>query len=362
MFNVKRNFYLLSALCIFAYIYLVADIVAENYSKAFPPVSHQTPESYTQSHSESYTESSLPLSASSEINVVQNNVVNDQYAKKLYVYKNSILPYNEHKTSDYIQETLFIGDSNTEGLYAYGYLPLQSVLGKRSMAIQEVLTNRYVWFKGFESPLTAVEAAKLLCPRRIIINFGTNNAAGTSTDSFISEYKTVIEHLSEACPDSDIIVAAVLPVSYYRENYNIKQSTIDGFNIALAKLCSEMGYKFLDYSEAFRNPDNGYMYKSCVASDGIHLTQKGYKMLLEYIDNHQFVTNDTRPEKAYIPIRCEYKQSLQAEDAAAVPDGAENDVTPDSSSSEEHNSSKNLSDSSDLDNINSEKIIYDPFL
>ncbi len=356
MFCSRKGFCFIVSVCTVIYIYLVNTTIEHRYN-VYTPQSTPVPESA------SCTESSYTAIASDHIKEentpVQNVQAPDKYREKLLVFNNSILPYNEHKSPVYIEETLFIGDSNTEGLYAYGYLPLQNVLGKRSMGIQQVLTDRYVWFKGFEKPVTAVEAAKLLYPRRIIINFGTNNVAGTSSAEFISCYKSVISELTANCPYSDIIVAAVLPVGYYRENYNIKQSSVDSFNIALAKMCSEFKIKFLDYSEIFRNPDNGYMYADCVADDGIHLTQKGYKMLLEYVDSHQFVTGDNRPQNCDIPQRCE-QRTYQC--IADVSDSADS-IQADESSSEKYSSEKSTSDiSSDAGNINSEKIIYDPFI
>ena len=357
MFCQKKNIYLVVSVCAFIYLQLIASSVAQKHSVYIPHSCAVSEAADSKENGFAQTDSDI---TSSENKPVQNVTVPDKYREKLLVYKNSILPYNEHKSNVYIEETLFIGDSNTEGLYAYGYLPLQNVLGKRSMGIQQVLTDRYVWFKGYESPLTVIEAARLLCPRRIIINFGTNNAAGTSSEEFIACYKSVISQLAANCPYSDIIVAAVLPIGYHRENYSIKQYSVDSFNIALAAMCGEYGIKFLDYSEIFRNPDNGYMLTGCVADDGIHLTQKGYKMLLEYVDSHQFTTDDIRPQKRDIPQRCIQYNPCISNTAADI--HAES-ISADKSTPTDYNSDKTTSGtSSDAVNINSEKIIYDPFL
>lgn len=319
----------------------------------------------------------------------------DIYLTELSQYSDIIIPYTADKSDSYMEETLFIGDSNTAGLASFGYLPLQNVIGKKSMGIQSVTSQSFVWFKGYGQPLTITKAVGLLKPRRIIINFGTNNTVGTTATEFKSMYLKALNAINRAYPYCDIIIAAVLPVGYYRENYNITQQTVDSFNVVLAQICSEYGYRFLDYTEVFKD-SSGYMTKSCVASDGIHLNDKGYRLLLEYINDHQYITKDCRPDTDNIPVRISVPQANEQQAVAAEIEGIadESDVssnlsfdyaaegnTDDTNNSTDNTdgntdmSSETLSpdgtennnviisdSSSDLDNTNSEKTIYDPFL
>lgn len=201
-------------------------------------------------------------------------------------YSDVILPYGCFD-ENYLNSTVFIGDSNTEGLSVYGYMPAENVLGKRSMTVGQVLDTRFVAIDS-GTDVTAIDAAKLLSPQRIVVNLGTNNTDGTSLQEFVSQYRNVITALKTACPDSDIIIAAILPVGYYRENRSIKQSTIDSFNEALAQLCRDDGASFLNYTEVFKG-ENGYMNTEYVSADGIHLNSKGYSLLLDYVKTHQLV-------------------------------------------------------------------------
>ena len=297
-------------------------------------------------------------------------------------YCDIILPYSADKQDNYLSDTLFIGDSNTAGLSSFGYLPLQNVLGKKSMGIQGVTGNSFVWFSGYTHPVTIVQSVKLLKPRRIIINFGTNNTVGTTAKEFKSMYLKALNAIKRAYPYCDIIVAAVLPVGYYRENYSITQHTIDSFNIVLAEICREQGYRLLDYTEVFKDKENGYMLSDCVASDGIHLNNKGYHLLLEYINDHQYITKDIRPDTGNIPkqIKAPVNDVTAAVAEAEVLQGnSVSHMQENHSSSHTEMSDAFLSDteqteqsdptndnssgsSSDLDIINSEKIIYDPFM
>ena len=59
-------------------------------------------------------------------------------------------------------------------------------------------------------------------------------------------------------PYADIIINAVPPVDKLRRNTGITMQTIDAFNQALAELASELGYHFLNSSEALKDPETGF--------------------------------------------------------------------------------------------------------
>lgn len=394
MFFYKKAFYIISIASIALNFLLLTVVVSGKINDLMinQPQSSYLTEDNLSAESESSSASVQDSGSLSGLSSAQNNYDKNIYMTEIAKYPDIVIPYSADKDSRYLEDTLFIGDSNTAGLASFGYMPLQNVLGKKSMGIQGVISNSFVWFKGYSQPVNIVKAVKLLKPRRIIINFGTNNTLGITANEFKSMYKKALYAIEHSYPHCDIIVAAVLPVGYRRENYNIKQQTIDNFNVVLAQLCSENGYHFLDYSEAFKDTDTGYMQKNCVASDGVHLNDKGYRLLLEYINDHQLHTKDRRPDTKNIPVRTAAPQSAAelpqaaAADVFDMPDDKSNidnsqsildnnndkSLSSGSNSRPAENSDKsnsdsseydNLSDSSsDLGNIKDEKIIYDPFL
>ena len=227
----------------------------------------------------------------------------DQYLKLIKEYDDVVIPESNTEDRNYFRETLFVGDSNTEGLATYNHLSLQYVLGMTGMPIQAVTTNKCMWFVGYEEPVTIPTAVGMLKPRRIIINFGTNNAGGTETTDFIYYYNNVLDTIEKAYPYADIIVSAVLPVAKERDYPNITMQDIDEFNIALAEMCRERGLNFLNTAELFKDPENGFMKPEYIAKDGIHLSSDGYKAFLEYVGSHKHVEPDNRPARGTIPTR-----------------------------------------------------------
>ena len=227
-----------------------------------------------------------------------------EYIKKMSEYSSVIIPASDIDDEDYLKETLFIGDSNTEGISAYGFLPLQYVLGSTGMPIQGVTKTRCIYFYGYDQPVTMATAVGMLKPRRVILSFGTNNAGGTTTKDFIKNYETAIAAIKKSYPHCDIIVESILPVKKNRSYPDIKKEDIDEFNLALAKMCKDKGYMFLNSAEIFKGKD-GDAKNKYFSNDGIHMNTDGYKALLEYVENHKYITKDSRPRRGQIPQRRE---------------------------------------------------------
>ncbi|MEG2192698.1 MAG: GDSL-type esterase/lipase family protein, partial [Oscillospiraceae bacterium] len=195
----------------------------------------------------------------------------DEYAEKMKKFSDVILPVNQENDAKYFRETLFVGDSNTEGISTYGHLSLQYVCGMTGMAIEGVTSNECIWFVGYDKPVTMPTAVGMLKPRRVIVNFGTNNVGGTKTTDFIAAYKRALKAINKSYPYADIIVSAILPVAKVRSYPNMTMQDIDEFNLALAEMCQDENYKFLNTSEVFKDEKSGFMKKGLSASDGVHL-------------------------------------------------------------------------------------------
>jgi len=218
------------------------------------------------------------------------------YDGEITNYIDVILPLNSPNAA-YIDETVFVGDSNTEGLGAFGHLYTSNVLGKHSMDIQGVSSDPYIQVvednpeteEDESQYITMIQALANKQPKRIIINFGTNNAGSHAVaDSFKATYADTLAQIQSVCPNTQIVVAAVLPVARERDYPKIKQDKIDEFNIALAQLCREKGFGFLHYPEVFKDSDTGYMNTDYVSADGVHLNGDGYRLLLDYASKHQY--------------------------------------------------------------------------
>lgn len=211
-------------------------------------------------------------------------------------YDGIILSETEDAGEEYVNETLFLGDSNSVRYMNYKFTTLDNTLAVVGMGIQSVDTMKCVKFEGMTNMVNMVEAVKIMQPRRIIINFGTNNATGMSTEDFIKKYRDVLDKIHNAYEYADIIIGAIPPFAKNTQYKSISMTSIDSFNAALADLAEEKGYKFLNSSEVMKDEKTGYIKSGFTVNDGIHISEAGLKTLFEYIRTHAYITEDTRPK------------------------------------------------------------------
>lgn len=204
--------------------------------------------------------------------------------------------------TDYLNNTLFLGDSNTVRLYNNGLISLQQFCAKEGIGTQVALSEGIVTFKKDSSHYTIPQAVAMMKPRRVVMTFGTNDT-GMEVSDFIAHYTALIQAIQQSYPYTDIIVNTVPPVPADHSNYpHMDQAKIDDFNMALLDLCEQLGVRFLNSAEALKGSD-GYGIADYYTSGDIHLKSAGLKAVLNYLRTHALQTEDRRPDTNNIPTR-----------------------------------------------------------
>lgn len=243
--------------------------------------------------------------------------------------------------TDYLNNTLFLGDSNTVRLYNNGLISLQQFCAKEGIGTQVALSEGIVTFKRDPNHYTIPQAVAMMKPRRVVMTFGTNDT-GMEVPDFIAHYTALIQAIQQSYPYTDIIVNTVPPVPADHSNYpHMDQAKIDDFNMALLALCEQLGVRFLNSAEALKGSD-GYGIADYYTSGDIHLKSAGLKAVLNYLRTHALQTEDRRPDTNNIPTRTmEYvsnpSSAVAAPSSEAVSSSesqAESASSPESSSSE----------------------------
>lgn len=204
----------------------------------------------------------------------------------------------------YVNETLFLGDSNTARYMMYAdetgqaFTTQANNIGVVSMGVQSISTLKCEQFKGMSQMYTMPDAVAMLKPRRIVICFGTNNLSGSSTDatSFISTYLKGLQAIQDAWPYADLIVSAIPPLDKQRENTNLTMTQVDAYNEALFAMCKENGFYFLNSAEVLKDPATGWARKDYTLSDGVHLSKTAVTAYFSYLRTHACLTEDRRPQ------------------------------------------------------------------
>ena len=204
--------------------------------------------------------------------------------------------------TDYLNDTLFLGDSNTVRLYNNGLISLQQFCAKEGIGTQVALNEGIVTFKKDSNHYTIPQAVAMMKPRRVVMSFGTNDT-GMEVSDFIAHYTALIQAIQQSYPYTDIIVNTVPPVPADHSNYpHMDQAKIDDFNMALLDLCEQLGVRFLNSAEALKGSD-GYGIADYYTSGDIHLKSAGLKAVLNYLRTHALQTEDRRPDTNNIPTR-----------------------------------------------------------
>ena len=228
----------------------------------------------------------------------------DQNAYRIDTQAGAILAETDDGGTQYLAQTLFVGDSNTVRMYNYGLLTLDQFVGKEGMGIGSLTTEQCVAFKGDSKSYTIPEAIAKMKPRRIVVMMGTNNANGSmSADEFSSEYADAMAAIEKAYPYCDILIAAVPPIPEDHSKYpDLQMQTIDAFNQALVELCEDKGYHFLNTSEALKD-ETGFGKAEYFESGDIHMNTDGLSAILSYVRTHVYDAEDRRPDTDDIPQR-----------------------------------------------------------
>ena len=204
--------------------------------------------------------------------------------------------------TDYLNDTLFLGDSNTVRLYNNGLISLQQFCAKEGIGTQVALNEGIVTFKKDPNHYTIPQAVAMMKPRRVVMTFGTNDT-GMEVSDFIAHYTALIQAIQQSYPYTDIIVNTVPPVPADHSNYpHMDQAKIDDFNMALLDMCEQLGVRFLNSAEALKGSD-GYGIADYYTSGDIHLKSAGLKAVLNYLRTHALQTEDRRPDTNNIPTR-----------------------------------------------------------
>ena len=248
----------------------------------------------------------------------------------------TVLPETADAGQEYIDTTLFLGDSNTARMYRmFDYCSYDNAIGSVGMSARSLQKYACVKFSGYGSNVTMPQAVALMQPRRVIVTFGTNDLdPNYSAASFVESYRAGLQAIADAYPAADIIVNAIPPLGRSHSNASLTQSQVDEYNKAIVEMCDANGWKFLNSAEVLKDAATGYAKEGYVeSSDGIHLTRAAMDALFTYIRTHSYVTEDTRPALTAVPRHTDDKDAVtyttpvvEATPAASVePDSEESE-------------------------------------
>lgn len=194
---------------------------------------------------------------------------------------------------EFFKDDLFIGDSIFTGLYLYSHIERKNVaasIGYTAYGAQ-VTPFDETFFAG-----SAVEYAKSLKPKRIIIMLGSNSLSPkTDFDDFANGYRGLITTLKRDCPDSTICAVSVPPItadSSMASYSGVTNTIINTANSRIKALAGELGVMYYDFSSVLKD-ESGNFREDYAEVDGMHFKGATYPVLLSGLQK-AFGDNNTQ--------------------------------------------------------------------
>lgn len=182
--------------------------------------------------------------------------------------------------TSFFDDSLFIGDSITTGLYLYGYLDPSLVYAKVGLAPSTALDSE-IDGETIDSKIKSDN------PKNIYIMLGTNSVGYADGNYLADCMGELVQHISKVSK-AKVYVLSIPPITYYAEaDYDnaLTTSAINEYNGALEKVISGTKAEFLDLHSVLTAPD-GYYYEEYHEMDGIHFMGSTYQVMLSFLEKH----------------------------------------------------------------------------
>lgn len=209
-----------------------------------------------------------------------------------------ILTETEDAGEEYINDTIFIGDSITENGMIFGFYPRKNIWAKHGLQPDTMMDTPVTLYRASETgrdlELTIIEAAGQFQPERVIINIGSNSAYWMSPETYAQYYEQLLTEFKRVSPETEIIISSIYPVdARYDNTTRFKSSTSNDkcnkINFALAQMCRKIGVKFLNVAEVLKDENGQAIPDSVYESDGIHPKKEMYPLIVDYIRTHAYL-------------------------------------------------------------------------
>lgn len=182
---------------------------------------------------------------------------------------------------DFMENTIFVGDSVCRALYVYNdLLTTKQVAATGGAAARNIYDYT---FKMEDNEFTLDEAAAHYKPAVFFIWMGINDINMTEKDVYAENLKNIAEDMIAQSPESKVVILSMSPTSEAHE-WNANER-IREYNAAARDMCEGVEGKeiyYLDIQDILSD-EEGYLLPDCDSGDGMHLSQMAYIRLLSYI-------------------------------------------------------------------------------
>lgn len=195
-----------------------------------------------------------------------------------------LVPEREPVEDAYFADTVFLGDSRTEGFHLYSGLKEGEYLYAVGATVESVFTKATQETEGGKVPI--LDALAELDCGKVYVMLGANELGWPKSEVFREQYGKVIDRIREDHPDAEVVIQSILPVSAAQEAKGsyVNNSRIQTYNTILEELALEKECPYLNVKEAVTGEDG--CLRPELTTDGVHLNTAGCREWLDYLRTH----------------------------------------------------------------------------
>lgn len=179
----------------------------------------------------------------------------------------------EFKTvaEQYLDGSLFIGDSRTSTLAVYGGWKTCHFWVENGISIWEVMDAK-IATSGEKENLTVRQGLTATQYSKIYIMLGINELGTGTPQSFYEQYEKVIQEMRKMQPKAKIFVQSILHVTDGKDQTGsyINNGEINKRNLLLSEIDQIEGVYYLDLNYTFDDPSTKKLNPN-FSTDGVHL-------------------------------------------------------------------------------------------
>lgn len=186
---------------------------------------------------------------------------------------------------DYFKDALFIGDSRTDGLRAYGSFDGATYVCATGMSVFKILDDKDL-VKGYNGLLDFLRKKKF---GKVYIMLGTNEY-GYEEDAYIKKFGEFVDIVRKNQPDAIIYIQSILyaTINYEKKYHDLETDGVKSRNAKLKEMANDEDIFYLEVNDCLN--DGTDHLPSEYTGDGVHLYAKYYSLWRDYLLNHAAVT------------------------------------------------------------------------
>lgn len=197
------------------------------------------------------------------------------------VPEKELIPIFAPVSHDYFDDALFIGDSRTVGLADYSTLDKSTFYAKVSSTIYNILDDPFI--EAASDKMSIRQALSQKRYGKIYLMVGINELGTGTADTFLDQYRKVVEDIRILQPDSIIIIQSIMHVTTEKSLSDkiFNNENINERNEKIKTLADNKKVFYLDINIPLDDVDGGL--NPDLSFDAVHLKASRYHIWEEYL-------------------------------------------------------------------------------